>query len=89
MLHLYYARFVSYFLHSLGWLPDPEPFKRLLVQGMVLGKTYRVKDSGKYLPVSQVDLTGQCAASVHAYRDVFIIIEPNVLAWYHSKVSIV
>lgn len=49
VLHLYYARFMCHFLHSVGLLNEPEPFVRLLVQGMVTGKTYYVKDSRKYL----------------------------------------
>uniref|UniRef100_A0A1B6LKZ8 leucine--tRNA ligase n=1 Tax=Graphocephala atropunctata TaxID=36148 RepID=A0A1B6LKZ8_9HEMI len=61
VLHLYYARFMSYFLHSVGWLPDPEPFKRLLVQGMVMGRTYRVQATGKYIPASEVDSSGKKA----------------------------
>ncbi|KAH1008667.1 hypothetical protein HUJ05_009202 [Dendroctonus ponderosae] len=54
VLHLYYARFVSHFLHSLGLLPEREPFKRLLVQGMVMGRSFRVKTTGQYLPEDQV-----------------------------------
>jgi leucyl-tRNA synthetase len=49
---------MSYFFHSLGWLPDPEPFKRLVVQGMVMGKTHRVKGTGKFIPASQVEVRG-------------------------------
>lgn len=49
VLHLYYARFVNHFLHSLGLVPYSEPFQRLLVQGMVMGQSFRVKGSGKYL----------------------------------------
>ncbi|XP_043279045.1 probable leucine--tRNA ligase, mitochondrial isoform X2 [Venturia canescens] len=55
VLHLYYARFVSHFLHSLGLVPTREPFKQLLVQGMVMGKTYKVKETGKFLPESEVE----------------------------------
>ncbi|XP_073977895.1 leucyl-tRNA synthetase, mitochondrial [Rhodnius prolixus] len=54
VLHLYYARFMCYFLHSVGLLKEPEPFVRLLVQGMVTGKTYCVKKSGKYLKEESV-----------------------------------
>jgi len=46
VLHLYYARFMAHFLHLLGWIPEREPFKRLLVQGMVMGRSYRIKGSG-------------------------------------------
>lgn len=58
VLHLYYARFVSHFLHSLNLLPEREPFKRLLVQGMVMGKSYRIKGTGQYLPEKQVKYLG-------------------------------
>lgn len=58
VLHLYYARFMSYFLNSLGWTPTEEPFKKLVVQGMVMGQSYKVKSSGKYIPVSSVEKIG-------------------------------
>ncbi|XP_076272957.1 leucyl-tRNA synthetase, mitochondrial isoform X2 [Rhynchophorus ferrugineus] len=56
VLHLYYARFVSHFLHSLGMLPEREPFKRLLVHGMVMGRSFRVKGTGEYIPESRVKI---------------------------------
>lgn len=56
VLHLYYARFISHFLHSLGMLQEREPFKRLLVQGMVMGRSYRVKGTGKYLSPNKVNV---------------------------------
>jgi leucyl-tRNA synthetase len=56
VLHLYYARFVSHFLHSQGLLPEREPFKRLLVQGMVMGRSYRVKGTGRYVPESEIEV---------------------------------
>lgn len=59
VLHLYYARFISHFLHSLGLLPEREPFKRLLVQGMVMGRSYRIKGTGQYLPENQVNVIGR------------------------------
>lgn len=56
VLHLYYARFVGHFLSSAGVLPTKEPFKRLLVQGIVKGKTYRSKTSGEYVRAEDVDV---------------------------------
>jgi len=41
ILHLYYARFITHFLNSIGISPIKEPFKSLVVQGMVKGKSYR------------------------------------------------
>lgn len=55
-LHLYYARFVHHFLHDLGLVPEREPFKKLLVQGMVNGRTYRLKGTGKYITESEIDV---------------------------------
>ncbi|CAH1955218.1 unnamed protein product [Acanthoscelides obtectus] len=56
VLHLYYARFINHFLHSLGLVPEKEPFKRLLVQGMVMGRSYKVKTTGEYLPENKVKI---------------------------------
>ncbi|XP_044765914.1 probable leucine--tRNA ligase, mitochondrial [Coccinella septempunctata] len=56
VLHLYYARFMSYFLHDIGLIPEKEPFTRLLVQGMVMGRSFRLKGSGKYLPPQEVEI---------------------------------
>lgn len=56
VLHLYYARFMNHFLHSIGLVPEPEPFKRLLVQGMVMGRSYRIKGTGQYLKECEVKM---------------------------------
>nr|CAI5843216.1 unnamed protein product [Callosobruchus analis] len=77
VLHLYYARFVNHFLHSLGLVPEKEPFKRLLVQGMVMGRSYRVKSTGEYLPeckVNVIDLKKNKAVTKDTQ-------EPVVIAW--------
>ncbi|PNF40646.1 hypothetical protein B7P43_G05917 [Cryptotermes secundus] len=58
VLHLYYARFMNHFLHSIGLVPYKEPFQRLLVQGMVMGQSYRIKGTGQYLPKENVDFSG-------------------------------
>ena len=59
VLHLYFARFITYFLHSIKLLKEPEPFRRLLVQGMILGKTYYLKDSGKCLRKEEIEKHGK------------------------------
>lgn len=56
VLHLYYARFMNHFLHSIGKVSEREPFKRLLVQGMVKGKTFKIKQCGKYIHESKVKI---------------------------------
>ena len=40
-LHMYFARFFTHFMNSIGLSPVKEPFQSLLVQGMVKGKSYR------------------------------------------------
>jgi len=57
-LHLYYARFVNHFLHDIGMVPNREPFVNLLTQGMVTGQSYRLKESNKYIPSTDVDFSG-------------------------------
>jgi len=53
-LHLYYARFITHFLHSVGLCPVKEPFSSLITQGMVKGRSYRLKRSTKYLAADAV-----------------------------------
>lgn len=57
-LHLYYARFMSQFLHKLGLVPTTEPFKRLLVQGVVMGRSYQLQD-GQYLNANEVNILNE------------------------------
>lgn len=58
-MHLYYARFINHFLHSEGLVPSREPFKQLLVQGMVKGLSFQDKTTGKYLRTDEVQKVGK------------------------------
>jgi len=53
--HLYFARFFNYFLYSLGLLSNKEPFKALLPQGMLKGKTFKSSKTGEYVRSHLVD----------------------------------
>lgn len=70
ILHLLYARFIYKFLMTSplaapeaqgGTLPEEnaiyEPFKRLITQGMVHGKTYSDPATGRFLKPDEVDLS--------------------------------
>jgi leucyl-tRNA synthetase len=58
ILHLLYSRFFTKVLRDRGLLNFDEPFKRLLTQGMVQGKTYKNSHTGKYvLAINIADLT--------------------------------
>ncbi len=65
--HLLYARFWTKFLHDLGYVPFDEPFKKLINQGMILGRSsfvYRDNDSGKFITTSKIDATETTAIHV-------------------------
>lgn len=45
--HLLYSRFWNKFLKDMGWVPEEEPFKKLINQGMIQGRSnlvYRLID---------------------------------------------
>lgn len=57
VMHLYYARFLSHFCKDQGLVSHKEPFKKLLVQGLIKGQTFRVAESGQYLKKEHIDFT--------------------------------
>ncbi|MBD5222144.1 MAG: leucine--tRNA ligase [Bacteroidales bacterium] len=50
--HLIYSRFWNKFLYDLGKVVAPEPFRKLVNQGMIQGRTsfvYRIKDTNTFV----------------------------------------
>ncbi len=50
--HLIYSRFWNKFLYDLGLVVKDEPFKKLVNQGMIQGRSnfvYRIKNTGKFV----------------------------------------
>ena len=50
--HLLYSRFWTKFLYDKGFISFDEPFKKLINQGMILGRSsfvYRIKDSNTFV----------------------------------------
>lgn len=50
--HLIYSRFWNKFLYDYGEIVDDEPFRKLINQGMIQGRSnfvYRIKDSNTYV----------------------------------------
>jgi leucyl-tRNA synthetase len=50
--HLLYSRFWTKALYDLGYIPFNEPFKKMINQGMILGRSsfvYRIKDSNTFV----------------------------------------
>lgn len=65
-MHLFYARFITHFLHSIGMLEFREPFKSLLVQGVVKSRTYKL--DGKYISKAEADLVANKKKLVVEYE---------------------
>ncbi|KAH9208627.1 leucyl-tRNA synthetase [Leptodontidium sp. 2 PMI_412] len=62
ILHLLYSRFISKFLATTPLWPNGakvlgEPFKKVLTQGMVHGKTYSDPSTGRFLKPEEVNLS--------------------------------
>ncbi|KAI5803995.1 leucyl-tRNA synthetase [Peziza echinospora] len=58
ILHLLYSRFITKVLSREGLIPPDvgtEPFKRLVTQGMVHGKTFSDPETGRFLLPGEVD----------------------------------
>lgn len=53
-VHLFFARFISMFLTDLGVLSTPEPFHRLIPQGIVRSRTFKLTDSDVYIRTDDV-----------------------------------
>ena len=54
--HLLYSRFWTKFLFDRGYLPFDEPFKKLINQGMILGRSsfiYRIKNTTQFVSYNQ------------------------------------
>ncbi len=50
--HLIYSRFWNKFLYDIGWVCEKEPFKKLINQGMIQGRSnfvYRIKGTNKFV----------------------------------------
>lgn len=57
IMHLLYARFVHKVICDSYGIEDAtlrEPFRELIVQGLVKGKTYKLKETGRYLSETEV-----------------------------------
>ncbi|MAZ01478.1 MAG: leucine--tRNA ligase [Flavobacteriales bacterium] len=55
--HLLYSRFWTKFLFDRGFVPFKEPFKKMINQGMILGRSnivYRIKGENKFLTQEKI-----------------------------------
>ncbi|XP_023275639.1 probable leucine--tRNA ligase, mitochondrial [Seriola lalandi dorsalis] len=59
VMHLYYARFLCHFCKDQSLVAHREPFRKLLVQGLIKGQTFKLADSRQYLKREEIDFTGE------------------------------
>jgi leucyl-tRNA synthetase len=65
VLHLLYARFWHKVLHDLGLVSTPEPFARLVNQGMITADAF-TDDRGSYVPAAEVTRAADGSASYNS-----------------------
>ena len=56
--HLIYSRFWNKFLYDLGYVCEDEPFRKLVNQGMIQGRSnfvYRIKDTNRFVSAGLKD----------------------------------
>ncbi|OFX88247.1 MAG: leucine--tRNA ligase [Bacteroidetes bacterium GWF2_33_16] len=56
--HLVYSRFWNKFLFDIGWVCEDEPFKKMINQGMIQGRSnfvYRIKGTNKFVSYNLKD----------------------------------
>lgn len=97
ILHLLYARFIYKFLMTSSLMPENveaeapanafEPFKRLITQGMVHGKTYCCPKTGKFLKPDEVDLTNPSNPKVLATGDSCAVTHEKMSKSKHNGVD--
>lgn len=57
--HLLYSRFVMRFLHEIGYVSTPEPFAKLMHQGMVMGADGRKMSKRRGNVIDPLDVIEQ------------------------------
>lgn len=63
VLHLLYARFWHRVFYEAGMVSTPEPFKKLINQGLVLATAYKVPGKGYIAPEEAKEIDGNWYAS--------------------------
>ena len=72
VLHLLYARFWHKFLYDLGVVPTPEPFMKLVNQGMILGSNHEKMSKSKGNAVNPDDIVEQYGADTLRLYEMFM-----------------
>ena len=86
VLHLLYSRFWHKVLFDCGLVSDPEPFQRVVNQGMILGKTYQYYTDKEGKPVAFHDRGDhEHLSGDEVHPDHIQTIEPVEVSWKDEK----
>lgn len=72
VLHLLYSRFWHMVLHDLGFLPTPEPFQRLVNQGIILGADGQKMSKSRGNVVNPDDVINDYGADAFRLYEMFM-----------------
>ena len=72
VLHLLYARFWHKVLYDLGLVPTPEPFMKLVNQGMILGENHEKMSKSKGNVVNPDEIVDQYGADTLRLYEMFM-----------------
>lgn len=89
VLHLLYARFWHLFLYDLGVLPTPEPFWKLVNQGMILGPDGQKMSKSKGNVVNPDDIVESHGADALRVYECFMGPLSTSLPWNEKNLSAV
>ena len=72
VLHLLYARFWHKVLYDLGHVSTPEPFMRLVNQGMILGEDNQKMSKSRGNVINPDDVVRECGADAFRMYEMFM-----------------
>eukprot|EP00904_Undaria_pinnatifida_P004189 jgi/Undpi1/13771/HiC_scaffold_9.g03422.m1 len=87
VLHLLYARFWHKVLHDLGHVKDPEPFQRLVHQGMILGMDGEKMSKSRGNVINPDDIVDSFGADALRLYEMFMGPLEAVKPWQTSQVA--
>jgi leucyl-tRNA synthetase len=85
--HLLYSRFWTKFLYDRGYITFDEPFKKLINQGMILGRSSRLNKCIKYSGLYDSSDETKELVPMTEYRDLFISSSYNELIDMYNGIT--
>jgi len=87
VLHLLYARFWHKVLYDLGFVSTPEPFKKLVNQGMILGEDGEKMSKSRGNVINPDDVIGKFGADTFRMYEMFMGPLTRTKPWSTSSID--